>query len=345
MTQGSRRLLWLLACAGCLFSAHSLAAVVQESIFFIPGFNKRVALLSFFQLFVSLLITTAQQLMRIEPSPASPFGRSIRFRPPSFSCPVGWYVLCGLLFFGSSYLTHYCNSSLGYAITVLFKSAKPLAVLVASVLFLGRRTNIFDIIGILLIVASIAGFSVLSKVGSYGASFIGLVAVSVALALDASLYAVEEGFVLGKHRAGHGELLFFLNMFAFLFSGVGFLLSPNVAADVAWALAEPGFVGRVVLWSILNITGTIAILRLITDFSSVHATLVTSLRKVLTVTLSYLLFPKVDKLTPLHSVFIIGIFVGFVVQENSKRIHAYVSRWAARGLASPRAAPASTRAS
>eukprot|EP01013_Petalomonas_cantuscygni_P044626 TRINITY_DN9255_c0_g1_i1.p1 TRINITY_DN9255_c0_g1~~TRINITY_DN9255_c0_g1_i1.p1 ORF type:complete len:385 (+),score=42.45 TRINITY_DN9255_c0_g1_i1:205-1359(+) len=325
-----RRFMWLGICASWLFAAHSSAAVVQESIFFIPGFNKRVALLAFSQLFVSLVIIFLQQVLQVERSISAPLKFTIRARLPSFSCPVGWYALCGLLFFGSSYLTHYCNSNLGYAITVLFKSAKPLAVLIASVLFLERRTNIFDIIGVCLIVASVAGFSVLSKVGSYGASLLGLIGVTVALSLDASLYVVEEGFVLGRYRAPHGELLFFLNVFAFFFSGVGFLLSPTVLADLQWAVAEPGFMGRVVLWSCLNIAGTMAILRLITDFSSVHATLATSLRKVFTVTMSYMLFPKQDHLTPYHAIFLVGIFCGFVVQENSRRIHTYVSAFFSR---------------
>lgn len=315
MTSGSTRFATL---ALGLFGLHFCAGVVQESIFHIPGFHF-VGTLAFFQSFFQLAVAALGYSVKV--SKSAPY---VTFALPERKCPLRYYILVGVMLFSTSYLTHYSNKNLGYALTVLFKSAKPLVTLAVAVFF-GKPWNFVEVGGITILLSGVASFSLMSAKSSSSSTFstLGLAAVSIAVVIDALMVVVQERFILRRTpletRGTKDELMFYQMGFACLFA------MPAAASDgfseaLSFALTTPSFVGRVAIHAVLNVVAVGILFSIVKEFSAVHATIVTTVRKTATVVMSYVLFPKKDSLTALHFAALSLIVVGFMVQENAREI-------------------------
>ena len=121
---------------------------------------------------------------------------------------------------------------------------------------------------------------------------LGILSLVAALVCDAMLYVVEEGVVFGQYRADKHELLMYYSGFNVPLSLLVLLSSGSFSTGWDYVQMDWRFTTLVLAFSFCNYIGTKYVLQLIQEYDSTMAVLCTSLRKVVTVIVSYTLYPR-----------------------------------------------------
>ncbi|KAH9593304.1 UAA transporter [Trypanosoma melophagium] len=122
--------------------------------------------------------------------------------------------------------------------------------------------------------------------------FTGVAGIVVALVCDAFMYLGEEKYCFMAHNATHDEVQCYVLLLSTLNGLVSLILSGGVGESFFFVQSHPVFFLLLLLSSMCNYGGTFFLLRIISEFNSSTATVVTSVRKVITVLFSYVVYPK-----------------------------------------------------
>lgn len=253
------------------------------------------------------------------------------------------YVKLSLAVFGATALATHSLHYVSYPTKVVFKSAKLIpTMVVATVMNRATKYSVVDYWAALLLCAGAAGYSWGSgsaATDDHGTSLIGIVLLSTSILCDAFVPNFQHSLMAGtattsplpdhnikdtQRQPHHGltaaELMVNVNSVGF----IGLLLYMIVSGSLVSAVSLGSDHPMLLLYLVTIGTGlSVAVFcytKLIQGAGSVVAVAVATLRKVATVVLSYLFFPK-----PLHSVHVVsgllvlaGILLNAYTRQRSK---------------------------
>ena len=222
--------------------------------------------------------------------------------------PLWVYVVLGTLTALTQDLTHRGILHLDYATHIAMKSSKLLWVMAGRVLFLRQKQrpsaaewvgSIVIVVGLVVMTADEASPEVVgAATAGAGATVersrrMGLVCITLSLLCDAAILIVEEGIVFGRHRAPTQEVILYVQVLAVVPSLLLLVGNGGMPEFVSFAAASPRFLLLSTGCGVCGYVGTKSVLSLVESFGGTVAALVTSLRKVVTIVLSFIFFPKV----------------------------------------------------
>ena len=145
----------------------------------------------------------------------------------------------------------------------------------------------------------------------------GVLSIIGALCCDAMLYISEELYCFSPSvQASSEEVIFFTYAIA-AFNNFGVLTLFGLIPDgIRFIQDTPSFLFLVMFFSAANFGGTRFLLRVVSEFDSNAAVIITSTRKLATVLLSFLIYPKPFGL--LHAVGMLLVTVGIGLYEVTR---------------------------
>jgi solute carrier family 35 (adenosine 3'-phospho 5'-phosphosulfate transporter), member B3 len=213
-------------------------------------------------------------------------------------------------------LTNVSLQYLNYPTQVIFKSSKLLVVMLASVCVLAKKYGAMDYVSAILLVMSAILFSIGDSKVEPNYSHTGVIIIVCSLAGDA-MHAITQEVTL--RRASLLEIMFHSNIYAAVITFVFIFFTGELSEALEYCEMYPHAYILFALRSVVIYAGVLCFGALIKRFDVVVATTVTTVRKVLTILLSFVMFPK--KFTVMYVygviVFCAGIYVN--VRQKGRR--------------------------
>lgn len=257
----------------------------------VPGF-KYSGLLTTYELFGFAAFAFGQSLYDVRqhlPSMVSSPSIFIEVYKPRAPMTVHM-LIAGAMAFARA-LTNLSLMFLNYPTQVLFKSLKLPVVVIASVFVLKKSYPSFEYTSAILLAMSAAFFSLGDVAVTPSFDLTGIFIVCASLVGDA-VHSLSQDTVLRKHNAKEEEILLYSNLFGFVISLTGNLVTNELFDAIRFFNQNPW------LWFILGLRtvvvyyGVVCYVKIIKSFGIVTATTVTTIRKVLTIMCSFYFFPK-----------------------------------------------------
>lgn len=219
-------------------------------------------------------------------------------------------------------LTNMSLQYLNYPSQVIFKSLKLIVVLMGSVFIYRKRYPLKEWLSCILLVISAILFSLGDADVSPRFSLMGIAIVVASLFFDA-LHSNSQEHVLQAHNAPMLELMIFGNLFASGMSALITLISGEFLLAVNFCKEHPIIYVYFVLRTILVYAGVLCFVAIIKRFGVVVATTTTTVRKVLSVVLSFILFPKPFSFAYViaGAVFCFGTYLNVLAKKSSRSKH------------------------
>lgn len=249
---------------------------------------------------------------------------------PKSSKEIQSYIKLSLLVFGATGLATQSLQFVNYPTKVIFKSAKLIPTMAISTVFHGfhgPKYTPLDYAAALLICLGAAGFSYQNGGGSdKESSYYGVALLTISIICDAVVPHVQKQLMAkpllpssSPHHVGLSAQAVMINTNAV---GFGILLiymiiSGSFFDAVMSALTHPRLFTYLTCVGLCLSSAVLAYTNLIKVTSPVMAVTVTTLRKVVTITLSYFLYPK-----PILSVHIISglmVLTGVLISALCKK--------------------------
>mmetsp|Transcript_20645 Transcript_20645/g.52908 ORF Transcript_20645/g.52908 Transcript_20645/m.52908 type:complete len:395 (-) Transcript_20645:184-1368(-) len=212
------------------------------------------------------------------------------------------YAMVSILTMSGLYLTNLSLNYLDYATRVIFKSSKVIPVMVFGVLVQRRKYSWQQYCAGVLLVAGISSFTLGDKAMSPSFSVIGVALISFALVCDALTSNLEEKLFFRKDKpSSEPEVILYTS----LFGGVASLIVTVLTGEFGPALAHSSIYTETTPYicgfSVLGYLSVTFILKLIQHFDATSTEIVKSMRKVLQVVMSFIIYAK-----PLNSRILAG---------------------------------------
>jgi len=188
-------------------------------------------------------------------------------------------------------LTNVSLQYLNYPTQVIFKSMKLITVMIGSIVLLGRKFPASDYISAVNLVASAIFFSLGDADVSPRYTTTGLVIVCVSLVFD-SLHANWQDSLMHDHHATESEVLLFTNFFAAIVTLVAVIGKGELVEAFVYCFEQPLSYFFFILRGLALYMGTRTYLCVVGAFGAYSATTMTTVRKVVTVLLSFVLISK-----------------------------------------------------
>lgn len=268
---------FLVLATGSVVSAVGFAAL-QERVFKTPGFN--------FQGWMTLLTyVTFAACGWVETRLRGQYERHAKLQH---------FLGVSLLAMGGNYLTTWGTLFLhNYTTRIVFKSCRILPTMALRTLIVGRRYSGAQYGAGAVLVAGIALFTLGDASAVPEFNGIGVLLMSLALVCDALTSNVEERhFFRIASPCSHGEVMMYMSSFAAAEVSLIMLATGELLPAVAHSRAYPATVPCILASSLLGYCAVSCILMLIQHYGSTSAEVVKSMRKVLQVAVSLLLYPK-----------------------------------------------------
>lgn len=229
------------------------------------------------------------------------------------------FVRLSVVVFGATALSSEALKYVTYPTKVVFKSAKLIPTMMVATLLRGSQYGWMDYTAATLLCAGAAGYSFGSSTSTndQSASMPGLVLLVVSILCDAFVPNLQQQLMSPPQALTATELMVNVNLVGF----VGLLLYMGVMghlqASIATCWAHPRLVVYLTLVGIGLSTAVLAYTKLIRASGSVVAVAVATLRKVVTMVLSYVFFPK--QLLGMHIAAGFMVLGGLVLSSFSRQ--------------------------
>jgi adenosine 3'-phospho 5'-phosphosulfate transporter B3 len=214
------------------------------------------------------------------------------------------HLVVALAMTASRGLTNKSLEYLNYPTQVIFKSMKLITVMIGSIFILRQRFTVLEYVSAVALVLSAILFSLgdVAETPELG-SYVGFVIVVLSLFADA-LHSNTQEQLLKKHQASVTEAMLFTNGFAAVMSFGWVVVSGELQPAMAFCANFPQAYLLFVVRAAVIYLGVLCFVLVIGAFGVVTATGITTVRKILTIIVSFLLFPK-----PISSRHVLGFFI------------------------------------
>lgn len=230
--------------------------------------------------------------------------------------PLWTYFLTSMCLAFSMLLTNFASVRISYATGVLFKSSKLIPVMIGNVIFLKKKPKVSEALSVILIVIGLVGISLGDFKGKNKFDLAGILAISASLVCGAVASNMEDK-VMSQYGASQDELISMLYSLGAVAMAVLSIASGDMTAGLAKVTSSPGSLVFILFFSILGALGIQFVYLTMKVFGSLVTVMVTSVRKALTVCLSFLIFR--DKVfTSWHAVSTIAITIGMAINVVQK---------------------------
>ena len=229
------------------------------------------------------------------------------------------HLFVALAMTASRGLTNKSLEYLNYPTQVIFKSMKLITVMLGSLVILNQRFTIYEYISAFALVASAILFS-LGDVTTQPeiAGWTGIIIVCASLVADA-LHSNTQEQLLKQHRAGVLEAMLYTNLFAALMSCAWVLVTGEFFPAWKFCAEFPLAYLLFVMRAAVIYGGVLCFVLMINTFGVVKATAITTVRKILTIIVSFILFPKPISNRHVLGFFIFSIGIGISVWDQRER--------------------------
>jgi adenosine 3'-phospho 5'-phosphosulfate transporter B3 len=230
--------------------------------------------------------------------------------------PLLAYLATSIALALSMSLTNFAAVRLSYATGVLFKSSKLIPVMIGNVIFLKRVPKPFEVVSVILIVFGLIGVTLGDFRGKNKFDIPGLVSVSTALICGAVASNLEDK-MMSQYGASQDEVIAMIYSVGALIIGAMGVLNGELFRGFNRVYAKPTACVWLLVFSGLGALGIQFVYLTMKVFGSLTTVMVTSLRKALTICLSFLLFR--DKVfTIWHGVSMAAIAAGMGINIYHK---------------------------
>jgi len=328
----------ILLSSGVLFF-FVLCGYLEESIIqsgYLPDFKSKKYLgwfLTFVELLAFSVIAIIERMFR---------GESVfHHRHPLFR-----HAIVGIAMTISRGLTNLSMQYLNYPTQVIFKSLKLLVVMLGGVILLRKSFHSLQYVAAVLFALSAMFFSLGDSDVSPDYNFTGIVIVCLSLLGDAVHSNTQEWLL--KNTGGRNdsktnsslstpqqsnesssstllETMLFTNLFGAVCSLIVVFALGEYGDATLYCADNPASYPLFVIRSIVIYGGVLCLMSLFERFDAVVGTIVTTLRKVITIVSSFLLFPKPMAIQYLYGVMVFLIAVFAEVKARQKPLPKIVS--------------------
>ena len=300
-------LAFVILAAGSLGSALGFAAL-QEGVFRIPGFVAAAG-----SAWMTVLTTFTYFLCG-----------ALEMKLTKDTRKASWknYGILSVYTYGGMALTNYALTYLNYATRIVFKSAKIIPVMAFSVLIVGKKYNWKEWLSAAILVAGIILFTLGDVASSPTFAPIGVLLIAAALCVDAICANFEEkNFFRVEAPSTTQEVLCYASLIGTAYGLVPLIASGGLSTALAFSQANPQVVPMIMGFSVMGYSSVSFILSLIKYFGATEAEIVKSLRKVLSIVISFMLFPKElnwKYIAGFAAVVVSTIYTFYLKQQKSK---------------------------
>lgn len=205
--------------------------------------------------------------------------------------PASSYAVIALSMTIARLLTNGSLEFLNYPTQVVFKSLKLPVVMIGSLLMFSKSYSCLDYSSAFLLALSAALFSLGDSEVSPSFSTVGIAMVLFSLVGDAIHSNIQE-MVLRKHRASNEEMMLWTNFFGGLLALIGITFTGELFSALSFFAENKWLYSVLGIRTLVVYLGVLCIVEMIRDFGVVVATFVTTMRKVMTISFSFFMFPK-----------------------------------------------------
>ena len=188
-------------------------------------------------------------------------------------------------------LTNVSLQFLNYPTQVIFKSMKLITVMIGSLFLLRASFTLFEYASAISLVVAACFFSLGDTDVSVEFPVKGITVVLLSLVGD-SLHSNTQDSLLREHKASTSEAMLFTNFFAAVASFVYILVTGELFEAIKYCEAYPIAYALFILRSAVIYLGVLCFMLMIKSFGVVVATSVTTVRKIVSILTSFVLFPK-----------------------------------------------------
>jgi len=258
-------------------------AAFQEKCFQVPGFKEHKQLLT---VLTPLMYCVCALLERVLTNDMKQKAKT------------SLYLQLSVLTFLGMYMTNASLAYLSYPSRIVFKSGKPIPTMGFEWVYVGRVFSQIQITSVLVLTVGIITFAMGEAAGRRGSSstYAGFIFITLGVLFDTLTSNFEKKKLFsGPSPASHTEVMFFASMFGFVLAVTTFYLSEESAGTSMYIYDHPEILKYIAISSIGGYFSVSFVLLLIKHFGPTFAECVKGGRKVLSIVLSFLLFPMPDK--------------------------------------------------
>eukprot|EP01102_Stenamoeba_stenopodia_P009590 TRINITY_DN283_c0_g5_i1.p1 TRINITY_DN283_c0_g5~~TRINITY_DN283_c0_g5_i1.p1 ORF type:complete len:360 (+),score=59.85 TRINITY_DN283_c0_g5_i1:353-1432(+) len=314
---------WLFAFfAGVVFATYAVFSYIQEYIFLMfEGFTYGW----FVTLYISVVFVIGASfeltVQSIRGSPTNSADASDGKTRTLNKIPIYQYVILSLL---TAITMGFSNTSLlylNYPTQIVFKSSKTIPVMIGGVLLLRKRYSSLEYLSALLLCGGLVIFTLADVSTRPQFDIRGVLLLSCSLVADAFIGNLQEK-TLSEYNRPMKEMV----LFTYLFGGLCALAYQLATGDLYLALEFCSKNTNIYPWlTVLSLTsyiGVSAVLNLVKISGALSAVITTSFRKVLSMVLSFVLFPKPFNLMYIYGAIAIfgAIFLNFYAKHPKEVI-------------------------
>lgn len=225
------------------------------------------------------------------------------------------------------------NAALGYVnypTQVLAKSCKAIPVMILSVLIAKKSYSFSKYVAVLFIcvgisVLMLSRFSSDKKNTDYDDNNVyGLMLLLISLFSDGftnSLQTIMNGY---KVPPSGNEMMLFMNIFAAIFAGLGFLIPGQLIPAISFCFEYPGIIIDIVIFCICMAIGQIFIFWCIASYGPLVCTIVTTTRKFFTILFSVFWYGHEMGLGEWSGIFLVFVGLCYDIVSNLSKSHKKV---------------------
>lgn len=267
---------FLLLCAGAILSAIGFAAL-QEGVWRVHGFHYS----GYMTLLTAATMASCGQLERLCTGDTNRVGS------------LKSYLKLSLLTLSGMYFTNWSLQFLNYPTRVLFKSSKLVPTMTMGTVMQGRRYSGLEYVAALGLIAGATLFILGDAETKPDFEVIGVVLIVCGVCADAATSNYEEReFFRVAEPASQPEVMTFASLFGSLWALLLLLPSSELGEALAHSAENPSVVPLLLSSAVCGYVSVSFVLLLINLYGATVTEVVKSMRKILTVTLSFVLYPK-----------------------------------------------------
>ncbi|ERL87376.1 adenosine 3'-phospho 5'-phosphosulfate transporter 2 [Dendroctonus ponderosae] len=292
-----------LLCSAAVFVFYLLYGYMQELIFTIKGFKP----FGWYLTLVQFGFYTVFGLIETKI-------RGIHTR----RIPIRTYSFLALLTLGTMGLS---NSSLGYLnypTQVIFKCCKLIPVLAGGILIQGKRYGPLDFFAAVLMCVGLTLFILADSQVQPNFNSTGITMIFLALLCDAIIGNVQEKN-MKSYGAPNAEVVLYSYAMGFVYIFVVMLLTGDFAAGVQFFGQQPYVTyGYAFIFSVTGYLGIQVVLTLVRTTGAFAAVTVTTMRKAVTIVISFVFFSKPFTLQYFWSgaIVVLGIYLNLISKKH-----------------------------
>eukprot|EP00471_Norrisiella_sphaerica_P007750 CAMPEP_0184504086 /NCGR_PEP_ID=MMETSP0113_2-20130426/52273_1 /TAXON_ID=91329 /ORGANISM="Norrisiella sphaerica, Strain BC52" /LENGTH=386 /DNA_ID=CAMNT_0026893701 /DNA_START=537 /DNA_END=1697 /DNA_ORIENTATION=- len=207
------------------------------------------------------------------------------------------YARLGTLTAAGMYFTNWSLQYLNYTLRVLFKASKILPTIAIAMLFYNKKFSLQEFINILVLVASIVLFSYGDAVGkgnTGNGSFdvFGIVLITVGVIADALTSNFEGEHLFKTRKASHSEVMMAASLFGSFYMLAIMAMTGKLMDSWNYLQENPDLSMKVVVSCAAGYFSVTFILKIIKRVGAVTAEIVKSVRRVVSIGLSFAVYHK-----------------------------------------------------